>query len=81
MPRITEMFAFVAADKGPDDEGVMAMRLPNGEWAPMVGADMKRVESYRPIAEQIKKITGKPYKILRFKLVGEVTHPGAPASP
>lgn len=72
MPKVDEMFAFVAADKGPDDEGVMAMRLPNGDWAPMVGADMKRVESLWPVAEHIKKLTGKPFKCLRFKLEGEV---------
>jgi len=72
MPKVTEMFAFVAADKDPEDEGVMAMRLPNGEWAPMVGADMARVVSLRPMAEAIKEATGKPYKCLRFKLIGEI---------
>ena len=73
MPKITEMFAYVAADRGPDDEGVMAMRLPNGEWAPMVGADMKRAEALRPYAEMIRETTGKSYRCLKFKLVGEVT--------
>ena len=75
MPKVTEMFAFVCADKAPDDEGVLAMRLPNGEWAPMVGADMKRVESLWPFAEHISMLTGKPFKCLRFKLEEEVTRP------
>jgi len=70
MPKITEMFAFVAEDKEPDDEGIMAMRLPDGTWAPMVGADTARVRSLKPIAEAIKEQTGRPYKILRFKLDG-----------
>jgi hypothetical protein len=71
----------VAADKGPDDEGVMAMRLPNGEWAPMVGADLKRVESLWPMADHISKLSGKPYKCLKFKLVGEVIPQPAPDVP
>jgi len=72
VPKITEMFAFVAADKGPDDEGVMAMMLPDGMWAPMVGADLARAVSLKPIAEQIAKTSGKPYRCLHFKLDGEL---------
>lgn len=72
MPKIDEMFAFVVQDTGPDDEGIMAELLPNGSWAPMVGADMTRVRSIIPRADAIAKITGKSYKILHFKLVGEI---------
>lgn len=71
MPKITEMYAFVAADKGPEDEGVMAMQTVTG-WMPLVGADMVRVNDLKPIAEMIAKNTGKPYRILRFKLEGEI---------
>ena len=70
MPKVTEMFAFVAEDRGSDDEGVMAMRLPTGDWAPMVGADTARVRSLKPIADAISQATGKPYRILHFKLTG-----------
>jgi len=72
MPKITEMFAFVVADKNEDDEGVLAHRLPDGGWAPMVGADMKRIDSLRIIADDLSQLIGKPYKVLRFKLDGEV---------
>lgn len=72
MPKITEMFAYVVEDKGPDDEGVMAMMLPNGVWAPMVGADVARAVLIKPMAEEIAKAAGKPYKCLHFKLVGEL---------
>lgn len=65
MPRIKEIFAFVAEDSGPDDEGITAM--PVGHiWMPMVGADMARVNSLRPVAAKIARRTGKPVKILRF---------------
>lgn len=47
MPRIEEMYAFVAEDSGPDDEGVVGMATKSG-WMPLVGADMARVESLKP---------------------------------
>ena len=65
MPRIEEMYAFVAEDSGPDDEGVVAMSVRN-VMLPLVGADMKRVESLRPIAKRIAQSTGKPIKLLHF---------------
>lgn len=65
MPRIEEMYAFVAEDTGPDDEGVVAMSV-GGVMMPMVGADMARVESLRPIAKDISVQTGKKVKLLHF---------------
>ncbi len=65
MPRIEEIYAFVAEDTGPDDEGVVAMSV-GGVMMPMVGADMARVESLRPIAKNISKQTGKKVKLLHF---------------
>lgn len=72
MPKITEMFAFVVADKDENDEGVMGFGTPGGGMMPMVGADLDRVKSLIPIADQIKQVTGKAYKILHFKLTGEI---------
>ncbi|TET42665.1 MAG: hypothetical protein E3J66_03215 [Dehalococcoidia bacterium] len=65
MPRIEEMYAFVAEDSGPDDEGVVGFMADTG-WMPMVGADMDRVESLKPIAEHIARTTSKRIKLLRF---------------
>lgn len=65
MPRIEEMYAFVAEESGPDDEGVVAMKTELG-WMPLVGADMARVESLKPIAKGIARGTGKRIKLLRF---------------
>ncbi|MBA7591648.1 hypothetical protein ES708_33808 [subsurface metagenome] len=65
MPRIEEMYAFVAEDSGPDDEGVVGMNAGSG-WMPLVGADMARVESLKPIARNIAAQTGKKIKLLHF---------------
>jgi len=65
MPRIMGMYAFVSEDSGPDDEGVVAMSTGFG-WMPMVGADMARVESLKPIAKGIAQESGKRIKLLHF---------------
>jgi hypothetical protein len=68
VPKIKELYAFVSIGDEPDDEGIMAFQTDDGTWMPMVGADMTRVNELKPLADRISKITGKPYKILRFKL-------------
>jgi hypothetical protein len=70
MPLIKEIFAFVAED-APGEEGIMAIRSDE-MWIPLIGADIRRVEALRPIADTIAKQTGKPYRILFFKLEKEV---------
>ncbi|GAH58867.1 unnamed protein product [marine sediment metagenome] len=65
MPRIEEMYAFVAEDSGPDDEGIVGMSI-GAVMLPLVGADMARVESLRPIARSIGEQTGKKIKLLHF---------------
>jgi hypothetical protein len=76
MPKITELFAFIC-EEGPNDEGVMgaSMIIPDvgPSFVPFVGADMKRIESLKPIADQISEQTKTPYKIQKFKLVEEHT--------
>lgn len=71
MSRIEEMFAFVAEDTGPDDEGIIGARTAMG-WVPLVGADMARVESLKPFAMDIARATGKKVKLLRFTTREEV---------
>ncbi len=65
MPRIEEMYAFVVEDSGPDDEGVVAMSV-GGVMMPMVGADIARVESLKPMARIISAQIGKKVKLLHF---------------
>ena len=71
---ITEMYAFVA-EESPGDEGVIGMTLNmpgvGPSFTPLVGADMDRVESLRPHAIQIGKMTGKKIRLKKFKLVDE----------
>jgi len=65
MPKITEMFAFICEDKGPNDEGVVGMSF--GDWMmPLVGADIDRVKSLRPHARAIARKTGKKVKLIHF---------------
>lgn len=65
MPKITELYAFVVADTGPDDEGVPAFQSPGGTLMPMIGADMERAASLRPMAQQMADILGKRVKLIR----------------
>jgi len=69
---IKEMFAFVAMDV--DGEGVMGACLDGKTFMPLVGADMDRVQSLVPVAEMIKKTTGKDYRILQFKNRVDITN-------
>lgn len=60
---INEMFAFVASDSL--GEGLIAELIGN-QWMPLVGADMDRVKSLRPIAERAARQTGKKIKLVKF---------------
>ena len=66
MPKITELFAFIAED-GPEDEGIVAMTVGD-MLMPMVGADMDRVESLRPIAENIARIYSQKIILAKFTI-------------
>ena len=75
MPLITEVFAFVATEEGPDEEGVIGMTLnmpgTGPTFTPMVGADMNRVESLRNYAIMIGKQSNKKITLKKFKLVSD----------
>ncbi len=63
--RIDQMFAFIVVD---DDgtEGIPAFLAPGGTAMPMVGADMARVESLRPIARRMARELKKPVTLCKF---------------
>jgi hypothetical protein len=65
MPKISEMYAFVVEDQGPDDEGVVAWQF-GASMMPLVGADMKRIESLRPFARSVAYMLDKPVKLVHF---------------
>ena len=71
---IDEMYAFIMKGgdpKYPEDEGVTAV-LSGGQWIPMVGADMTRVESLKKAAQTISTAMGKPITIVKFSTRTEV---------
>lgn len=65
MPKILRLYAYLA-EEGPDDEGVVAMKVGD-TWVPMMGADMKRMESLRDIAQGISTATGKKIILAKFQ--------------
>ncbi len=78
MPVIDRMYAFVQEDTGPDDEGVIsALGNVQGPFhsvvaMPLVGSDMGRIDSLRPVAQRVADVTGKPVKVLMFSVRTEV---------
>ncbi len=68
-----KMFAFVAEDAGPDDEGILGMRMDNGEWMPFVGADQARIKSLLPFAKIVSKDMNTSFRILEFSVRKDVT--------
>jgi hypothetical protein len=68
---ITELYAFVSVDIDDGNEGIIAART--GEhWMPLIGADMNRVESLKPIAQNISMATGQKIILKKFKFVEEI---------
>ena len=79
MPKVIELYAFVVQEgPDPENEGIIGELAPNGTWVPFIGSDMKRVESLIPRADQIAVETGRPYKILKFKLDQVIEKPVPP---
>lgn len=71
MPKIETMYAFIAEGEGPDDEGIIGIDTPIG-WMPLVGGDMKRAESLKPIATSVAKQIGKQVKLVQFETRKEI---------
>ena len=65
MPKILRLYAYLA-EEGPDDEGVVSMKVGD-TWVPMRGADMKRMEALRDIAQGISTATGKKIILTKFQ--------------
>ena len=73
MPRIEELYAYIAHEEGdPDDEGLTAFRGSSGAWVPMVGADEKRMMSLKLTAQGIATITGQKITLVKFSVRTEL---------
>lgn len=66
--KITELYAFVSVDEN-GHEGIIAGGTKSGLIMPFIGADIERVNSLIPIADEIIKETGMKYEIRYFKQV------------
>lgn len=60
---ITEMWAYIA--QTPEGEGVVAIKKGIA-WMPLVGADLERIQSMRPMAERLAKQSGQRMTLVRF---------------
>jgi hypothetical protein len=67
---IETLFAWLQLDEE-GNEGVAAFCADN-QWYPMIGADWERVRSLRPMAERIARLTGRPMRLVRFRVREEV---------
>jgi len=61
--RIDEMLVVVSEDN--EGEGVCSFYTAAG-WMPMVAADQARLDSFREIAKDMARTSGKKIKILKF---------------
>lgn len=64
---IEEMFAFCSVDE--EGEGVVAIPGPMGRPMPLMGADMTRVDSIRPIAQEVSDALGIKIILKKFSTV------------
>lgn len=73
MPKIDELFAFIAEDASPDDEGIAAYwHAGMLAYMPLVGADRARVDALRKWAQEIATVTKKRMKLVRFSVREEL---------
>ena len=68
---VDEIFAFIAVDDD-GDEGVMAAKMGD-TMMPLIFADLTRLPTFAPVADNIAKAAGKDYKLKHFQLLGDVS--------
>lgn len=62
--KIERLYAWIVTDRTGED-GVPAIAGPHGP-IPMVGSDKARIESLRPVAEQLNHNEGYPVRLVEF---------------
>ena len=68
---VDELFAFTSVDED-GDEGILMAKMGNTTIS-LVFADLTRLPTFAPIAEQIAKDNGIEYKLKHFQLLGDVS--------
>jgi hypothetical protein len=72
MSKITEIYAFVETERS-GKERIMFTEIEKTMHPLLViGNNIKQMDNLRKHADHISRITGVKYKVLHFKLVGEV---------
>lgn len=73
LPKIEEVYCFVSVDEG--GEGVISDTIQlNGQTMimPFVCADKNRMESLKPLAKEISKMSGKKIKLIKLTCREEI---------
>ncbi|MGE0228840.1 MAG: hypothetical protein AB7U23_10060 [Dehalococcoidia bacterium] len=74
MPRIEHLYAFVALDSGPDDEGFpAAFDEGSRSWLPLVASDLSRLQQVSALAQRVAEITKVPLRLVEFTVRRELT--------
>jgi hypothetical protein len=62
--KIERLYAWIAeeADGG---EGLCSVQMGEMQM-PMIGADRERIESLRPYAEQVARLSGRPIRLIEY---------------
>jgi hypothetical protein len=63
---VDTVYAFVVRDPRDDTEGIPAFLSKGGTPMPMIGADKERIESLRPIAQEIADASGVALTLCHF---------------
>lgn len=63
---IREVWAFICIHDDGDEAVPATFHDPSRTWLPMVAADVKRVESFREIAAEMAKRSGKRIVLAKF---------------
>jgi hypothetical protein len=69
--RIDQMFAFTAIDPIDNIEGVVSVTI-GGTAMPLVGADMERIQSLRPLASEVARRLKQKITLKRFSEVSVI---------
>ena len=72
MPKIDQIYAFVAILDDSDEEVILNLSCIGGRKMPMVSNDLKKIEGLKIIADNISRVLFVNYKIMRYKLDGEL---------
>lgn len=73
LEKITEVYVFASVDEG--GGGIVGQTLPIGgrdTFMPFVCADKERMESIKPLAKEIARLSGKKIKLIRLSVREEL---------